>query len=181
MIYLAIIFPVLLSGLTFIILLKLFGKEKFSFPLDFGLKFRGKRILGRNKTIKGPMAMTLFTGVYGWLLVKVLKLELAFALPGLSVFFCYSLIGLSYSLGELPNSFIKRRLSIPPGGFSKKKAEAYFFKILDIVDSLIACGLVYYCLFRFPAGIVFKSVLLGSFLHFFTDQLMIGLDLKSKS
>ena len=38
MIYLIIILPVLSSGLTFIVLLKLLGREKFSFPLVWQLK-----------------------------------------------------------------------------------------------------------------------------------------------
>jgi len=179
-IIIAIILPILLSGLTFIISLKVFGREKFSFPLDFGLKFRKKRIFGKNKTIKGPIMMSFFTGIYGYLLIKILKLETAFGLSSLPIFYYYSLIGLSYSIGELPNSFIKRQLSISPGGVSKKKVERYFFKILDTVDSLIVCSVGYYYLFKFPTSIILKSIFLGSFIHLATDQLMIGLNLKKK-
>lgn len=180
MIYIAIIIPVLLSGLTLIVLLKIFGKETFSFPLDLGFKFKNKRMFGENKTIKGPIVMSLFTGLYGWLLIKIFP-ESILTLSSLTVFYYYSLIGLSYSLGELPNSFIKRQLSIPPGATSKKKTEACFFRILDIVDSLVICGIVYYYLFKFPIGIIFRAVLLGSIFHLATDQLMIGLKLKNKN
>ena len=180
MTYIVIVLPVLLSGLTFIVLLKIFEREMLSFPLDLGVKFKNKRIFGKNKTIKGPIVMSLFTGLYGWLLIKILP-EFTLTLSNLTVFYYYFLIGLSYSLGELPNSFIKRQLSIPPGGASKKKVEACFFRILDIVDSLIFCGIAYYCLFKFPIGIIFRAILLGSIFHLATDQLMIGLKLKNKN
>ena len=55
------------------------------------------------------------------------------------------LLGLGYSLFELPNSFIKRRLDIKPGkttnGFKKM-----FFIFLDQADSVFGVCLVV-CLF----------------------------------
>lgn len=180
MIYIAIIFPVFLSGITLIILLKLFGKNKFDYPLDFGLKFKNKRLFGKNKTIKGPIVMTVFTGLYGLSIIKIFKIEFSPDLSSLVIFYYYSLVGLSYSLGELPNSFIKRQLSIPPGDSSRKRIEKSIFRILDMTDSLIGCGIIYYCLFKHPLKVVLETILLGGFIHLLTDQLMIYLRLKKK-
>lgn len=178
MIYLVIILPVFLSGLTFIIILKLFGENWLSFPLDSGLKFKNKRLLGKNKTIKGPIIMMFFTGLYGWSIIKIFKIKVGGDLPDLILFLYYSLVGLSYSLGELPNSFLKRQLSIPPGEVPKEKVKMFIFKTADVFDSLIACGITYFLLFQFPSSIIFNSILLGGLIHFLTDQLMIFLKLK---
>ena len=178
MLFIAIIGPVLLAGLSFITLLKLVGKGRVSYPLDLGLNFQGKRLFGKNKTLKGPVVMTFLTGIYGLLLVYILKLEVAPGFTAMKYFYSYSWVGLAYSLGELPNSFIKRRLSIPPGGISNKKIERHFFKALDTFDSLIACGVVYSIFFKFPASVILISIPIGGFLHLLTDQLMIVLRLK---
>ena len=178
---LAIILPILLAGLSFIALLKLVGKERFSYPLDMGLTYRGKRILGDNKTLKGPVVMSFFTGLYGLLLVTKFKLDSAFGFSGQYIFYYYSLVGFMYSLGELPNSFLKRQLSIPPGGISKKKMERYLFILLDTFDSLLACSIVYFLLFKFPVYAILISILIGGCLHLLTDRLMIVLRLKTRN
>jgi CDP-diglyceride synthetase len=170
-----------LAGLSFIALLKLVGKDRFSYSLDLGLNFQGKRIFGMNKTIKGPVVMAFFTGIYGLLLVYILKLEVAPGFTAMKYFYSYSWVGLAYSLGELPNSFIKRRLSIPPGGISKREKERHFFTVLDTFDSLLACGVAYSIFFKFPASVILISILIGGCLHLLTDRLMIVLRLKARS
>ena len=45
-------------------------------------------------------------------------------------------LGLGYSLFELPNSFVKRRLGIPPGGRSRRRAIAQY--VVDQGDSAIS-------------------------------------------
>ncbi len=182
--YVAIILPVFLSGITFIAFLKFLGKDKLSYPLDLTFKYRGKRIFGKNKTIRGPIIMAFFTGLYGFLLThifKLFKLDFNPHLSRVSIFSYYSLVGLLYSLGELPNSFIKRQLDIPPGEVSGKRIARGLFGILDTTDSLIACGIVYYYLFKFPLTIILKAIIIGSFIHLLTDQLMVKLSLKRKS
>lgn len=180
MIFIVIIVPILLAGLSFIAFLKLVGEDRISYPLDCRLTYHGKRIFGKNKTIKGPVVMALLTGIYGWLLIYILRLEVALGLTAINIFIYYSCVGLAYSIGELPNSFIKRQLSIPPGGISKKTIERHFFNVLDTFDSLIACGIIYSMLFKFSAIIILISILIGGYLHLLTDQLMIVLKLKNE-
>lgn len=76
------------------------------YPLDFGLKLRGSRVLGANKTVRGLLFGTIMGGVTGWILQ-------AFSLPitwkiGL-------LLGFAALVGDAVKSFFKRRLSIRPG------------------------------------------------------------------
>lgn len=166
-----IILPVLLAGVTFIFILKLKILDFISFPLDLGLHFRGKRIFGRNKTLRGPLVMSFFTTIYGWIVNYLFNNPLNFDVRKIiTIFF---LIGLSYSLGELPNSFIKRQLDIPPGKTSKN-----IFIIIDTFDSLFVCGIIYVLLFKLPLTIVLSAILIGGFLHLATDKLMVALKLK---
>ena len=85
--------------------------------LDGGRTFRGRRLLGNNKTWRGALLMC--SGVL--LAALVLSLwpwwwdhlphgirDAGPALYGL-------LVGLGVVLGELPNSFLKRQLDIAPG------------------------------------------------------------------
>jgi hypothetical protein len=49
---------------------------------------------------------------------------------------CGAILGGGYVAGELPNSFVKRRLEIAPGAAAPGKLRALFW-ILDQLDSLV--------------------------------------------
>jgi len=101
-----IIAPVLLAGLTFILLLKKHGDTWFAYPLDMGKEYKGKRIFGKNKTLRGPVIMGFFTGFYGFILSLMLGIQ-----ASIGLFISYVFVGIAYSMGELPNSFVKRRFN----------------------------------------------------------------------
>jgi hypothetical protein len=169
---LLIILPVLLAGLTFILILKFFPNF-LNFPLDFSRTYNGKRIFGQNKTIKGPLIMTLFTGLFGISFYNYLNFPTTF-----SIFLSYALIGLLYSLGELPNSFFKRQLNISPGSKAIAQPWKTIFNFLDIYDSLFFCYLGYVFIFNFDSYITFVTILFSGVLHLLTDVLMKKLKLK---
>lgn len=86
-------------------------------PLDGGRTFRGRRILGDNKTWRGALMMS--GGVLALTLLLSLWPAYWDALPDelteagpLPV---GALVGLAVVAGELPNSFVKRQLGIAPG------------------------------------------------------------------
>jgi hypothetical protein len=174
-----IILPVFAAGITFIIILKFKILDFLNYPLDLRLYFRGKRVFGENKIIRGPLVMSFFTSFYGWLIN--LSLGNPFNLSNKYVLINFFLIGLLFSLGELPNSFLKRQLDIPPGELSKKKNKRILFKLVDTFDSLFFCGLGYIIIFRFPVFSVFISILIGGILHLFTDKLMVKISLKKNA
>lgn len=103
---------------------------------------------GANKTWRGVLLMSAYTGLAAWLsylLWALLDLNppwnsLTFALIGCG-------LGLAYTLAELPNSWLKRRCDIPPGGAADQNS-AYrgLFIALDQLDSTIGislfCGLM---------------------------------------
>lgn len=172
-----IILPILLAGLTFIILLRSFGNTWLAYPLDMGITYKGKQIFGKNKTLRGPLIMGFFTGFYG------LMLSTAFGRLQVSteLFMKYALVGLAYSLGELPNSFIKRQLDIPPGGRSADQVKSIIIRLIDNFDSLFACGIAYLFLFNFSLFTISIAILMGGILHSYTDVLMVKLNLKKDS
>src|SRR5262245_39826037 len=86
-------------------------------PLDGGASIHGARALGDNKTLRGALVMAGGTFVGAIALTRQrwfrerLPGELRDAPPGLYG----ALLGAGVVLGELPNSFVKRRLGIAPG------------------------------------------------------------------
>lgn len=170
-----IIIPIFLAGIGFIFSLKFLG-SRFNFPLDLNFKYRKRRIFGENKTIRGPVIMGVLTMMFGVLLYTNISAQ---SYDLLTLCISYLLIGLLYSIGELPNSFIKRQLDINPGETSPDKKLKGIFNILDTLDSLIACGVGYLFIFKFNMLSVVTAVTIGYFLHLTTDRLMVQLRLKS--
>jgi CDP-archaeol synthase len=86
-------------------------------PLDCGVRVRGRRLFGDNKTWRG--AIVMFLGVLAAALLLSLWPWYWHHLPDgiqdAGPWIYGTLLGLGVVLGELPNSFIKRRLDIAPG------------------------------------------------------------------
>ncbi|MEB3883419.1 CDP-archaeol synthase [Lyngbya sp. CCY1209] len=59
------------------------------------------------------------------------------------------LTGFVFNLSELPNSYIKRRLQIPPGDESNP-----IFYVVDHVDSTYGVLILWYFYFQFPAHFI---------------------------
>ena len=86
-------------------------------PLDGGRTWRGARLFGDNKTWRGALFMT--TGV--WLATIALwqwpwwRGQLPADVVDAGPVLVGLLIGLGTVVGELPNSFLKRRMGVAPG------------------------------------------------------------------
>jgi CDP-archaeol synthase len=86
-------------------------------PLDGGRTLRGRRVFGDNKTWRGALCMTAgvvlaTVALWQW---EWWRDQLPGAVRASTPVLVGLLIGLGTVLGELPNSFLKRRLSIAPG------------------------------------------------------------------
>lgn len=105
-------------------MMPVFVKKSFKFldiPVDMGKKFRGKPILGRNKTIRG-----LIFGVLVGILVVFIQTVLynnysAFRDISIIPYDQYNfvllgfLMGFGALLGDMVKSFIKRQIGVDPG------------------------------------------------------------------
>jgi len=148
--------PVTIAAVSHMFVVK---KDLFSWarrPLDGGRCLGGERWLGDNKTWRGVLWMSLAAMGAGagqgllagdWAAASGL-------LPGrpadwgvgagrraaaLAHGESMLLLGLGYVLGELPNSFLKRRLAIAPGRTAQSVLGLIFF-LVDQADSVV-CGI----------------------------------------
>jgi hypothetical protein len=107
-------------------------------PLDGGRSFRGGRIFGDNKTWRGALFMTA-----GIVLATVAlwqwdwwRDQLPAAVRASTPVVVGLLIGLGTVGGELPNSFLKRRLDIAPGS-RRRSAGGVALALLDQGDLVL--------------------------------------------
>lgn len=169
MMYVTLI-PPIIAGILNMIWCKLPILKSLSTPLDNNKKLKdGKRLFGDNKTWKGIIGYLIFNVIISiiWgIICNSTNIE------SLNYFYINNentlvynmligiLLGLGYSLFELPNSFLKRRLDITPGK-TPKGFKKYFFIFLDQADSVFGCALVVCFFYDLGIRLYIGYVLLG--------------------
>jgi hypothetical protein len=83
------------------------------------------------------------------------------------------LVGLVFNLSELPNSFIKRRLDIPPGDENSK-----LFYFIDHMDSTYGVLILWYFYFHFPLHFIITGLIVTPLLFMGATELRKKLGLK---
>jgi CDP-2,3-bis-(O-geranylgeranyl)-sn-glycerol synthase len=139
-------------------------------PLDGGRTLGEHRLLGDNKTIRGFIvivpAASLAFGLLAWLMVTS-PAGLAGLWPLTPA--QYALVGawgaLGFMAGELPNSFVKRRLGIRPGAAAEGRVRAPLFSVVDRIDSIVGLMLALMVVVPVPWGTWLCVVLVGPALH----------------
>ncbi|HEY7629861.1 MAG TPA: CDP-archaeol synthase, partial [Thermoleophilaceae bacterium] len=108
-------------------------------PLDCGATIGGKRVFGDNKTWRGAIAMLVgvvaaaaLLSLWPWYWHH-LPDEIQDAGPWLYGF----LLGLGVVVGELPNSFLKRRIGIAPGT-QRRTLGGALLSLYDQADFVLA-------------------------------------------
>jgi CDP-2,3-bis-(O-geranylgeranyl)-sn-glycerol synthase len=131
-------------------------------PLDGGRSIGGRRILGDNKTWRGALCMTV-----GIVLATVVlwrwswwRGQLPAEVRASAPVVVGLLIGLGTVGGELPNSFLKRRLGIAPGRRRRSAAGAAFALLDqgDLVLGIWVCLLPVWVMPLWLAAIAFVAV-----------------------
>ena len=108
-------------------------------PLDLGATIGGRRVFGDNKTWRG--ALVMLAGVVG--AAALLSLwpwywhKLPDGIQAAGPWLYGLLLGLGVVLGELPNSFLKRRLGMPPGT-QRRGPAGLLLSLYDQADFLLA-------------------------------------------
>jgi hypothetical protein len=177
-----LILPVVAAGMVHVLVLKRGLMGKLAQPVDGGLYCNGTPILGANKTWRGLLIMTIatscFTRVQSTIEYRVRKSTLgASAVEALLPSWeAGAAVGLAYSLAELPNSFIKRRLGVVPGSIGERMPVVQY--IVDQTDSVLGCLLVLRSIHRLRGEEAAAVFVLGTMIHIGVDQLLYGIGVK---
>jgi CDP-2,3-bis-(O-geranylgeranyl)-sn-glycerol synthase len=136
-------------------------------PIDGGRSFRGRRLLGDNKTWRGAafmaggvLAATTVLHRAAWYRARLPE-EVRRASPLL----VGALLGVSTVAGELPNSFAKRRLGIPPGG-QRRSAAGVALSVFDQADFVPVAWLLLGPVWRMPAREAAEAFTVVAAVHF---------------
>src|SRR5690554_1038951 len=171
---LAMTLPVLAPGLALIVSLRRGWGARWRRAIDGGRTWRGRAILGQNKTWFGLILYVVGGGVVGATLM-------AFRVGG-DVFdsaagpVVGATVGGAYAVGELLNSLVKRRLNISPGHVTRTHWAPLQLAV-DLADGIICAALVY-ALWGVPLLNCAAVLVLGLAIHLGTDVLMRQLSLK---
>lgn len=186
MMYITLI-PPIIAGILTMIWCKLSILKKIQIPIDFGKNFVDKkRIFGNNKTWKGLLGYIIFniasTIIWGLLcdLFNINKLNFFYInyqnTLSLNILIGF-LLGLSYALFELPNSFLKRRLNISPGK-NPEGLKKVLFIFLDQADSVFGCCLIVCLFYNLGIKLYIIYVFIGAFTHIILNMILYFLRLR---
>lgn len=160
--------PLLLSAAMSGVIMRFDWLRVLRRPIDLGLTFRGERVFGDSKTWRG-----LVIAVVGCIIGAALQKYVLGACAGrlalldyetLDVFAFGAAMGGTAIVGELPNSFVKRRLRIAPGATTRGPLSVLFY-IWDQIDllSLSLPALSFWV--HVDLKLVLTSVIVGLMLH----------------
>ena len=168
-----LILPLLAAGIVHAPVIKLNLLPRLARPLDFGRTLGGKPILGANKTWRGPLVMSVVAVV-----VVFVQSQLYWLSPFRSISVVdYShtswlalglALGLSYSLAELPNSFVKRQVGIPSGGVTRGRAVVQY--VVDQADSAVGGTIALAFFLDGRVGTLLLVFVVGFVLHVVMDK-----------
>ncbi|MEO5896409.1 MAG: CDP-archaeol synthase [Vicinamibacterales bacterium] len=159
------------------------ASARFAQPLDGQLRFRGRRIFGDNKTIRGFIVMVPASGA-AFALLALLAGDPAtlglwrLSIPGYAI--AGALAGMGFMAGELPNSFVKRQRDISPGEAPRGGVAAACHFLADRLDSGIGMLLALGLLVPMTWMTVATVLTVGPFIHWSFSVLMFRLGLKGR-
>jgi CDP-diacylglycerol--serine O-phosphatidyltransferase len=155
-------------------------------PIDGGITWRSRRLLGDHKTVRGFVMLPLAAGAMFASLGAARD-----ALPGLlaaglwplsssALFALGAWAGFCFMAGELPNSFYKRRRGIAPGTVPARGAERLLCLGLDRIDSTVAMllGLALFVPVPVPTAVLVG--VFGPLLHFAFSAALFAIGVKAR-
>jgi len=158
------IFPLLFAGLIHHLLIIHYDLWPFlGIPFDGGIKFRGRPLFGKAKTLRGFIIVPFLSSIGMVLVSNVITLNIIIN-PLLLGFYT----GLGYCLAELPNSFIKRRMGIPEGLKTTGNFK-FFFGIVDQIDSILGALIVLTFFYPVTLELFLSLLIMGGLIHYLVD------------
>lgn len=166
---LTLLLPILASGVFLIIVIKYKFFPRLSRPVDNGIKFRGRPLFGSNKTWRGILIYIIGSIIICCALWLGINRGFVWvhSIFGNNPFVLGSIFGISYSMGELVNSFVKRRLRIRPG-----KSTGFIQHVFDTIDGILFTIITLSILYGANWGQLILVLFLGTLIHLSTDFVM---------
>ena len=157
------------------------ASRRFAYPLDAGLQWRGRRLFGSNKTLRGFVVMVpASAAAFALLGSSVHEFAGLWDLSPLSYAALGALAAFGFMAGELPNSFVKRQLDIAPGRASRRYAAAILQFLVDRLDSGIGMLVVVSLAVPTPWTTWAVVLLVGPAIHWTFSVVMFRLGLKAR-
>ena len=176
-----------LAGTAHVLWLKSTASKHFGQPLDGGLTFRRRRLFGANKMLRGLMVMPIAAAMTfaaagaareqlpSWLAAGMWELTAAeYALLGLAC-------GIAFMIFELPNSFLKRQLGVPPGEAPRQPWLKAVCFVLDRCDSTLGVMLAVAIALPLPGETWFWVFVLGPASHALFSTLLHRIGEKARA
>lgn len=126
---------------------------------------------GENKTWRGVLFVPSANALFLLFISSIFQLNLAYP------FLLGYILGLSYLLFELPNSFLKRKAGIKAGGHHRD--HKYLFYILDKTDSSFGVTLTYFLITGITLRMALALFLINSTMHAVIAFVLVKLRIKS--
>jgi hypothetical protein len=168
--------PILIAGLAHVAVITRDIAPALARPIDAGRRWRGRPVLGRNKTWRGFIVMPAATAITiaGQQTFAARSPHLAALAPlarrAPPAWIVGAICGAAYVLAELPNSFAKRRLGIAAGASAPRARAAQY--VVDQLDSVVGCAVAIRMLYRIDTVDAAMSALLGAACHVAVERLM---------
>jgi CDP-2,3-bis-(O-geranylgeranyl)-sn-glycerol synthase len=158
--------------------------RRLMMPLDAGLRLRGRRVFGDNKTVRGfvvmvPAAALAFAGVAAALSFSTISVPWPLSIGGYAAVGAWA--GLGFMAGELPNSFVKRQLDIAPGAGPRGSLAAVVAFLVDRVDSILGALIALSVVVPTPPMMWAYVLLIGPGIHLAFSALLYRLGVKARA
>jgi CDP-2,3-bis-(O-geranylgeranyl)-sn-glycerol synthase len=176
----------IVAGLAHSAWLRMPVSRRLLIPLDGGLSFRGHRLFGENKTVRGfvvmvPAAAAAFAALHAT--ISALAPEISASLWSLTWGEYAALgawAGFGFMFGELPNSFVKRQLGVAPGMAPASRTGAIATFIVDRIDSILGMLIVVSLVAPTPWMTWVYVLLIGPGIHLAFSVLLHRLGVKAR-
>ena len=158
-----VLLPLIISNVLHMFVIK---KNMFSW-LTISIS---QKLFGKNKTWRGFVFVSLVNSI----VLYVLDLACNFQLE--HTFFIGFMLGFSYMLFELPNSYMKRKLGIQAG--QQAISNRILFAFIDKMDSAFGVIFVYFLMgfISFPYALLL--FIISSATHIIISQLLVQFHIK---
>ena len=161
--------------------------QRLSIPIDGGARFRGRRIFGDNKTVRGFAVMIPAAAIAFGILFVTIGTFAPGVIAGLWPLTLRGYValgawaGLGFMLGELPNSFVKRQLDVAPGHPPRGRVTGLVSFVVDRLDSIIGMLLAISLAAPTPWMTWVLVIVIGPAIHFAFSVLLYKLGVKERA